>query len=216
MAFYARLLRWAGVPLSVMMQLAKVQRGLHQYAEPLTPDHLVTDGDVLELGGDAWHVLHTPGHTGGLICLYQPDRHLLLSSDHLLRDISTNAMVDPPPPGSTERPRRLVEYLAQLRRVAQLDVKLTLPGHGPPITDHRGLIEERLAFHRERGHRILETLEDHSLTGYQIAEILFPGLDLVNTFLAISEVIGHLQWLETEGQVDHTQRGGTALWRRAK
>jgi glyoxylase-like metal-dependent hydrolase (beta-lactamase superfamily II) len=213
-AFYARLLHWSGVPLSVMMELAKVQRGLHRYAEPLTPDHLVTDGDSLDLGGDVWQVLHTPGHTGGLICLYQPERRLLISSDHLLRDISSNAMVDAPPPGGTERPRRLVEYLAQLRRVAQLDVRLTLPGHGPAITNHRALIQERLAFHEERADRIRGTLDNKTLTAYQIAETLFPELDAVNTFLAISEVIGHLQWLEARGQVSHTERGGVARWTR--
>jgi glyoxylase-like metal-dependent hydrolase (beta-lactamase superfamily II) len=221
LAFYARLMRWAGVPLTVMMRLAKVQRGLHRYAEPVAPDHLLADGDGLEMGGEVWQVLHTPGHTGGLICLYQPERHLLLSSDHLLRDISSNAIVDPPPSGGTQRPRRLVEYLSQLRRVAQLDVGLTLPGHGPPITDHRALIQERLAFHEERGRRILETLGNRyptseTLTAYQIAEALFPELDPVDTFLAISEVIGHLQWLESEGQVDYEDRGGTARWARVE
>jgi glyoxylase-like metal-dependent hydrolase (beta-lactamase superfamily II) len=214
MAFYARLLRWSGVPLLVMVKLARVQRGLHQYAEPLTPDHLVTDGDALDLDGDVWQVLHTPGHTGGLICLYQPERRLLISSDHLLRDISSNAMVDPPPPGSAERPRRLVEYLAQLRRVAQLDLRLTLPGHGPTITDHRALIQERLAFHEERADRIREALDDRTLSAYQLARILFPELDAVNTFLAVSEVIGHLQWLEARGQVNHAERGGVARWTR--
>jgi glyoxylase-like metal-dependent hydrolase (beta-lactamase superfamily II) len=216
MAFYARLLRWSGVPLPVMVKLAKVQQGLHQYAEPLTPDHLVSDGDRLGLGSDVWHVLHTPGHTGGLICLYQPERRLLVSSDHLLRDISSNAMVDPPPTGSAKRPHRLVEYLSQLRRVAKLDLKLTLPGHGPVITDHRALIQERLAFHEARADRVRETLDEKTLTAYQIAATLFPELDPVNTFLAVSEVIGHLQWLECEGKVSHADRGGTARWTRVE
>jgi glyoxylase-like metal-dependent hydrolase (beta-lactamase superfamily II) len=214
MTFYAQLLRWSGVPLPVMMKLAKVQRGLREFAKPVTPDHLLADGDAFEMGDEMWQVLHTPGHTGGLICLYQPERRLLISSDHLLRDISSNAMVDPAPPGSAERPRRLVQYLAQLRRVAQLDLKLTLPGHGPPITDHRALIQERLAFHEERADRIREALDDRTLNAYQLTRILFPELDAVNTFLAVSEVIGHLQWLEARGQVNHAERGGVAPWRR--
>lgn len=214
MTFYAQLLRWSGVPLPVMMKLAKVQRGLREFAKPVTPDHLLADGDAFEIGDEMWQVLHTPGHTGGLICLYQPERRLLISSDHLLRDISSNAMVDPAPPGSAERPRRLVQYLAQLRRVAQLDLRLTLPGHGPPITDHRALIQERLAFHEERADRIREALDDRTLNAYQLTRILFPELDAVNTFLAVSEVIGHLQWLEARGQVNHAERGGVAHWRR--
>jgi glyoxylase-like metal-dependent hydrolase (beta-lactamase superfamily II) len=214
LAFYAKMMRWCGVPLPMMLKLAKTQRGLHQYAEPLTPDHTVTDNDVLDLGGDLWRVLHTPGHTGGLICLYQSEHGLLISSDHLLRDVSSNPIVDPPPPGKDERPRRLVEYMTQLRRVAKLDLTLALPGHGPIITDHRALIQKRLRFHEERARRISKTLDDETLTAYEIAGTLFDELDPVNTFLAVSEVIGHLQWMEAEGQVGHTERDGAARWLR--
>lgn len=214
-AFYARMTRWAGVPLKTVLKLTSMRRGLRQYSEPLTPERTLADGDVIDLGGEPWHVLHTPGHTGGLICLHHAERHLLISSDHLLRDISSNPVVDPPASGSHERPRRLVEYLGQLRRVAQLDLALVLPGHGPPITDHRALIQKRLDFHEKRAQRILERLDGQPHTPHQIAKTLFPELDPINTFLAISEVIGHLEWLETRGDVTYTERGGVAHWVRA-
>jgi glyoxylase-like metal-dependent hydrolase (beta-lactamase superfamily II) len=106
-----------------------------------------------------------------------------------------------------------VQYLEQLRRVAKLDVALALPGHGPPITNHWALIQRRLSFHEERAERILGALDEKALTAHQIAAQFFPHLDPINTFLAISEVIGHLQWLETEGEVAQTKRGGVARWR---
>jgi hypothetical protein len=107
-------------------------------------------------------------------------------------------------------------YLAEGERRTLVD---TSPRYQPPITDHRALIQARLAFHEERGRRILETLDDHYLTGetltaYQIAAILFPELDPVSTFLTISEIIGHLQWLEAEGKVSHADRGSAARWTR--
>jgi len=189
-----------------------MQRGTSGYTEPVTADGTLADGDALQLGGEDWRVLHTPGHSGGLICLYQPQRRLLISSDHLIGDVSSNPVLEPPAPGETGRPRRLVEYMRQLRRVAGLDVDLALPGHGPPIDDHRALIGERLAFHEARARRILEVMGDAALTAYEIAAVLFPGRDAVNTFLAISEVIGHLQWLEIEGRVTHAERDGVARW----
>ena len=99
--------------MEVLIELAKVRQGTSRYAEPVYPDGTLADGDVLQLGSEDWQVLHTPGHSGGLICLYQPQRRLLISSDHLIRDISSNPVIEPPDPGETERPRRLVEYMRQ-------------------------------------------------------------------------------------------------------
>ena len=213
LAFYAEVMHWAGVPVKTLVDLARMRRGVEQYDELLVPDGTLADGDVLPLGGEDWRVLHTPGHAGGLICLYQPRRRLLLSSDHLLRDISSNPVVEPPAPGETERPRRLVEYMAQLRRVAALDVALALPGHGPPIADHRAIIRERLAFHEARARRMLDVMGERALTAYEIAQVLFPEVDPVDCFLAISEVVGHLQWMEAEAWVTHDERAGVARWR---
>lgn len=212
LAFYAEVMHWAGVPVKMLVDLARMRRGLEGYDEPVTPDGTLADGDALRLGDEDWEVLHTPGHAGGLICLYQPQRRLLISSDHLLRYISSNPVIEPPAPGETERPRRLVEYMAQLRRVAVLDVALALPGHGPPITDHRVLIDERLALHETRARRVLEILGNDVLTAHEIAGLFFPRMDPVNYFLAISEVVGHLQWLEVEGQVTYSEYGGVARW----
>jgi glyoxylase-like metal-dependent hydrolase (beta-lactamase superfamily II) len=209
---HARMMQWAGVPVPVMLRLARMRRGMGQYAEPLSPSRTLADGDVVRLGPEDWHVLHTPGHTGGLVCLYQPERHVLISSDHLLRDISSNPVVDVPEPGESEPPRRLVQYLQQLRRVAELDVAVALPGHGPLILDHRALVQSRLSFHEERAGRILETLNERAHTAYEVAGRFFPQLDPINRFLAISEVIGHLQWLETDGRVVQVNRGGVARW----
>ncbi|RLC97092.1 MAG: Zn-dependent hydrolase [Chloroflexi bacterium] len=213
-AFYRDVMRWAGVPMEVMMALAQVRQGTSYYTEPVIPDRTLADGDVLQLGGDDWQVLHTPGHTGGLICLYQSQRRLLISSDHLLRDISSNPVIEQAAPGQPGLARRLVDYMAQLRRVAEMDVVLTLPGHGQPITDHRALIRERLDFHTERARHILEILDSEVLTGHEIVGRLFSHLDPINHFLAISEVIGHLQWLEVQGQVTCNEQSGVALWQR--
>jgi glyoxylase-like metal-dependent hydrolase (beta-lactamase superfamily II) len=215
LASYAKMMHWSGVPLPLMMKLAQMQRGMRQYVEPFAADCTLEDGDVIRLGCDDWRVLHTPGHTGGLICLHQPQRRLLISSDHLLRDISSNPVIDPPAPGETGPPRRLVQYLEQLRRVAKLDVELALPGHGAPITDPRTLIQRRLAFHQSRADRILEMLGGEPMTAHEIARLFFSDLDPINAFLAISEVIGHLQWLRARGFVAQNRRLGVARWRAA-
>ena len=46
-------------------------------------DISVKDGDTLTLNGTEFHVLHTPGHTQGSICLYIPAERKLVAGDTL-------------------------------------------------------------------------------------------------------------------------------------
>lgn len=212
LAFYSALMREAGMPEEEVVLMDRLRRGMGRFAAPVSPTGTLQEGDTIRLGDEDWQVLHTPGHAGGLICLYQPQRQLLISSDHLLRDVSSNPIVEPPEREGEERPRRLVEYLSQLRRVAELPVVLALPGHGPFITDVPGLVTHRLEFHEARSRRVLEALQGGRRTAYEVSRILFPSLDPVNRFLAVSEVIGHLDVLELQGKVHSFTDDGVRFW----
>lgn len=43
----------------------------------------VRDGDVLELAGREWRVIHTPGHSAGSVCYYLPEEKTIFSGDTL-------------------------------------------------------------------------------------------------------------------------------------
>jgi hydroxyacylglutathione hydrolase len=49
-------------------------------------DVVARDGDKLAVGSTALHVLHTPGHTQGSICLWMPSENKLIAGDTLFRD----------------------------------------------------------------------------------------------------------------------------------
>ena len=85
---------------------------------------------------------------------------------------------------------------------------LALPAHGEPIADHRALIQERFGFHRERQERILALLGNGGQTAYEIALGLWPDLSPLNIFLALSEVIGHMDVLEDEGRIALVRKNG--------
>ncbi|WP_432799987.1 MBL fold metallo-hydrolase [Poriferisphaera sp. WC338] len=46
-------------------------------------DHFVTHGDTLSLAGMTFEIRHTPGHSPGGICLYQPENEFVISGDTL-------------------------------------------------------------------------------------------------------------------------------------
>lgn len=224
-AFYARILRRAGVPGSIEQAVAQATAAMDGFMRPVVVDATVDEGDVLRLAGLEWQVLHTPGHAGGLICLYEPAGRTLLSSDHLLAGISSNPVVEPPPPGRHERLLSLAVYQDSLQRVAAMDVARALPSHGPAIDDVSGLVARRLAFHRSRVADVVGALQAGARTTWDVTQALFPGRTPLDTFLAVSEVIGHLDLLEREGRIagddedgneDENGGGGAILWRLAE
>lgn len=201
-AFYAELFQHAAVPPEILAAMYEATRAVNRFAAPVAVDRTVEEGDPLLLAGRRWRVLHTPGHAAGLVCLYEPEGGILLSSDHLLADISSNPVVEPPPPGHSERLRSLALYRQSLQRVAALEIARALPSHGPIIDDVGGLVARRLAFHQRRLDRILEALRAGARTTWDVTLPLFPGRSPLDTFLAVSEVIGHLDILEMEGYIE--------------
>jgi hydroxyacylglutathione hydrolase len=92
---------------------------------PCTVDQEVSDGDVLEVGGKQFKVLHTPGHTPGSVC-YVMD-NLLFSGDTLFQGSIGRMDL----PGGSEEDMRssLTDRLARLD-----DGMVVYPGHGPSTT----------------------------------------------------------------------------------
>lgn len=211
-AFYEQVLIEAGVPAGVRDDISRMTQGYSRFATSLPVVEPLQEGDELTMAGQAWRVLHMPGHTGGLICLYQPEARLFLSSDHLLRDISSNPLFEPPAPGQKRRRRALVDYVASLARTAALDIAIAWPGHGEPITDPRTLIEKRLAFHQRRADAILAALDGGPQTAYALSQAIFARLDPTERFLAVSETLAHLEWLEERGAVSAQRKGACVLW----
>jgi len=211
-AFYADLLGQSGIPREALMQLGLATQAMRRYVRSVPVDGYLDEGDRLQLAGREWTVLHTPGHAVGLICLHEPLSQTLLSSDHLLADISSNPVVEPPLPGQKERFRSLALYRDSLRRVAAMALTQALPSHGPVIHDLPGLVGQRLAFHEKRLAHVLGALSGGAGTTWEVAQVLFPGRSPLDTFLAVSEVIGHLDLLEIEGQIAGEMVDGVIHW----
>jgi glyoxylase-like metal-dependent hydrolase (beta-lactamase superfamily II) len=210
--FWLDLLLAAGVPDEPARRTAGLYRGMKQFITHAPVTRLLEEGDVIGLAGANWQVLHCPGHADNLICLYQPGDRLLLGNDHLLAHISSNAIVGPPPLGKTERPRPLVDYWTSLCRIYGMEIALVMPGHGEAVADVRSLINSRFRFYEQRLARLQSELRSGPRTIWQLAEVLFRRLDAADTFLAASEVLGHLDVLEGKG-LAISMTGDDGVWR---
>jgi glyoxylase-like metal-dependent hydrolase (beta-lactamase superfamily II) len=211
--FYLHVMTEAGVPLEDRQRRADSRRSSDRHAAAVKIDRDLEEGDVIELADRAWRVYHTPGHAGGLICLFEPMSRVLLSNDHLLRDISSNPVIEPDPDGGP-RPHRLVQYLQHMQRMADLEPVIAWTGHGHPIHDVHKVVRQRIHFHERRAQRILDMIGAEERSAYQIAKPLFGRLSGTEAFLALSETIGHLDWLEEQGRIEAHRQDEVIYWRR--
>ena len=102
---------------------------LDQPVEAYRVDRFLDDGDTVDLGDGKLQVLHTPGHSAGQICFYEPTGRVLISGDVLLgSDVSWINLVN-------EGTSPVEEAISSLERLMRLDALVAYPGHGAPITD---------------------------------------------------------------------------------
>ncbi|NUO82548.1 MBL fold metallo-hydrolase, partial [candidate division KSB1 bacterium] len=211
--FYRRLFRESGVPEQITEEIERASAAVAHWAQPFSSAQSLQEGNPISFAGAVWEVYHTPGHAGGLICLWEPRTRILLANDHMLKDLSSNAILEPPERPGAQRPRRLLDYMRELKRMSKLNPTLVLPGHGEPFHGVARLVEERLSFYHNRAQSLYEILKARPLTLWQLTRALFPELSVgIDFFLGLSEVQGHLDLLEEEGRVCARSVDELLLW----
>lgn len=113
----ARYLRGGG-PMSQIFGLSQ---------EAPSPDRLLKEGDVIDIGELHFQVIHTPGHSPGGICLLEMDEEVLFSGDTLFQfSIGRTDF----PGGSHDR---LIKNIMDKLMVLP-DNTTVYTGHGPDTT----------------------------------------------------------------------------------
>lgn len=214
-AYFQRVCKAGAVPDAMLEIIAGVTGYIQQYVNAsISVTHVLCEGDVVRAGSRDWHIFHTPGHAGDLICLYDNTDGTLISSDHIIADISSNPLIEPPPgsDASLPRPKRLHEYIHHMQRIAALNPSIGYAGHGDPVTNVAHLVNERVAFHARRADKILAYFDDGPAHLWATTERMYGHLKQSQKFLAISEVLGHIDLLEMDGRLQRRVEDEVVYW----
>lgn len=189
-----------------------------RFAQMATPDLFLEDGDTITAGDFRFTVVWTPGHAPGHVCLFDAGHRVLLAGDHVLPVTTPNVSLRSPD-GSP-----LSDFIASLKKVRDLDVRLVLPAHEQPFTDLPGRVDELLQHHRQRLDEILATLAGGPVTAYQVSQGVtwmpetggtrFEALPYWERRMAVGETLAHLETLRVDGAVERTERSGVTYYRR--
>jgi glyoxylase-like metal-dependent hydrolase (beta-lactamase superfamily II) len=110
-------------------------QGIDMPMDPVTVDHLVDEGDVIQVGRLKLEVWLTPGHTDSQLSFRLGD--LLFSGDNIYRDGCVGAI-------DAHHGSNLVDFVASLERIEACNAAWLLPSHGPVFPKDNALIRRTI------------------------------------------------------------------------
>lgn len=171
---------------------------------------LIEPGATLPAGRRRLTALHAPGHSDGQLLFYDAADRLLLCGDQVLQKITPNIGLWP-----ISEPDPLGRYLASLRALAGLEVRLALPGHGSLITAWQTRLAELEQHHAERLAAMLAAINGVGSAPYDICAQIFEVDKLTEHEMrfALAETLSHLEYLVGQGQLRREVNGHWTYWR---
>jgi glyoxylase-like metal-dependent hydrolase (beta-lactamase superfamily II) len=192
-----------GAPADVAQRVGEFLAGAVELQQGVVVDQPVEHGARLPtLGEHGLELFEVAGHYPGHIVLYDAESRELIGGDHLLDDGTTVPFLFLKDWDQGIRPRSLILFLESLEHVARLDIDRVFPGHGSFELPHRLWIERIRKHHARIRGRVRHHLEKGPATVYEIARRLYRAQLDAYTFLVFSEVVGNLDLLERDGEVE--------------
>lgn len=187
--------RTSGVPELVLRRYAEMAKEREPgIARVIPPDLALLPGIEIETDHGFWRVVETPGHAPSHVCLYQPERRILISGDHLLGRISLyfDYGWTPDPVG---------EFLRSLDAIEALDPlpRLCLAGHARPFTDVQAHIEANRELVAMRVAAAAVAIEGKPLTAYEVVPYVHGRDSIHAAAWLLAETLCYLRHLEAIG-----------------
>ncbi len=159
-------------------------------------------GETLNIGTRYFKIYQAAGHSDGHLLFHDEGDALMLCGDHVLNKITPNIGI-----WTQTDPRPLSHFMASLRQLRELDVRLALPGHKTLIHNWRGRIDEILHHHDERLDLTLEAVREGKHNPYEVALRIFQSMRFTSHEwrFALAEAYAHLDCLEEQGRLTKVQ-----------
>ncbi|MGJ9383140.1 MBL fold metallo-hydrolase [Salipaludibacillus sp. CF4.18] len=201
--FFANLYEQMGCDESGWKQINYLKQSLennkHNFIQAnLTPlkNNRINDFDII----------HVPGHAPDQIALYDKTRNWLISGDLLINHISSNALVEPDHHG--KRMFTLIDHMNSLKKCQSLPIETVFPGHGILIENPIEIIQKRLDSVVGKAVKLKTLIQQGHSTADDLAQAFYKKSYEKQFSLVMSEIIGHLDYLEVEGEIEKTFAGG--------
>ncbi|MFX1574345.1 MAG: MBL fold metallo-hydrolase [Promethearchaeota archaeon] len=199
-----------GVNKKKVKKVLQYMNMFSSFTEYYEPDRILQDNDEIVVDSDKLKIIWTPGHSIGHICVFDEMKKFLFSGDHILSRITPHIgafLSNPITDKEYEFTNILDLYLRSLDRIDQLNPKIIFPAHQEIIYNPHERILAIKKHHANRLSEIAKTIENEPKTPFKISQLHFgENLSEINTFLALSEVLSHLIYLEHQNKVERIEK----------
>ncbi len=159
------------------------------YDFPLT---YIEDGAQVETDGVTLRAIHTPGHAKDHLCYYLEEEKALFTGDLVL---GAGTTVVPEEGGG------LIQYMASLRKLLDLDLAVIYPAHGPAIRHPYKKLNEYIAHRELREQQVLDALNAGLTEIPAMVKRIYTDVPEFLHVAAGNSVQSHLNKLKAEGVV---------------
>lgn len=201
--FFEKLYREMGCGEEAQLQIMKLKDTFQKH------DNRKIQADLIPIEDNTFSNLdsiQTPGHSPDHIVFYNNERKCLFGGDLLINHISSNALVEPNCKG--ERLFTVIQYERSLQKCLEIDVDVIYPGHGKSIHNPKELIKSRVEGIKWKADRILMNIANGNRTASQLGLTMYKSKYTTQFSLVMSEIIGHLDYLEACDQVKKELHNG--------
>jgi glyoxylase-like metal-dependent hydrolase (beta-lactamase superfamily II) len=202
-----------GVPPMDSPNMSRGSMGMIGMVAAVPPDTEVKGGETFKAGDFDFEIIWTPGHSPGHICLYEPNRKILLTGDHILPTITPNVSIHAQTHGSP-----LGDYMRSLHLLVDLDVDIVLPAHEFEIHDLKKRVHEIEGHHEERLDEMVSCVDSGGSTAWDVAGRVKWATGMLTDFephmqrSAVGETLAHLEFLFEQGRLSKVMRGKHLYW----
>ena len=157
------------------------------------PDHVLTDGEIIE--GKDWKLetIHTPGHTINHACFALHDTNKLFSGDHVMAWATS---IVAPPDGN------MSDYLASLSKMTERSETVYFPGHGGRLEKAPEFVRALKAHRKMRETAVLSRIRAGDQTIPDIVKVIYKETDPRLHGAAGLSVFAHIEDLVAQGKVE--------------
>lgn len=167
-----------------------------------SPDEIIDDSGVMEIGGRDWRLVATPGHSPNHLSLYDEESGILLGGDNVLRSVTT--WLGPPKSD-------LKVYIHTLEQIRALPgLRLILGAHGSPVNNPIERIDEIIEWRSQRLEHVYDVVVQSGSAGISKDEVIraiYRGEGFMKRYIANGWIDLSLRYLADDGRIREVSRG---------